>query len=153
LKYLDRSLTESLRYHGSLPLFARTKEAFNHTFSSTGVTYRFPEDWLVVFLPSGVHKAADMYAKPFEFDPSHFADTRGGSEAQLSFMPFGSGPSEGHKCLGYSLERLLSKVLIIRLYQYCDYELLHPTEQLDASHILPAAEFGLALKNFRCTFK
>jgi len=92
--------------------------------------HRIPEGWGVWMALGLCNKDDQVFAKPDQFDPTRFAPGRAEHKSHPhAFMPQGSGPVEGHRCLGLEYSTLVAQVFLARLVQ--GYNWAIPEQNLD----------------------
>ncbi len=116
LPYLDRVIKETLRLyppiHVSNRLAARDLEFAGHRIAagtrvlfSIYLTHRHPRHW----------------PDPERFDPDRFNPAQNPPPAPFTYVPFGAGP---RFCIGAAMAQVEVKVVLARLLQQFDFELL-----------------------------
>ena len=98
------------------------------TFACNG--YDVPEGWTVYYALHLMNRDKSIYAEPDRFDPARF---RPGREEHLkhplAFIPQGSEPPTGHRCLGLEYSTLLTLTFLALLVRGYDWRL--PGQRLD----------------------
>ncbi|XP_030568482.1 cytochrome P450 4g1 [Drosophila novamexicana] len=106
MKYLERVILETLRMYPPVPLIARR---LDHDVKLVSGPYTVPKGTTVVLLQYCVHRRADIYPNPTEFDPDNFLPERAANRHYYSFIPFSAGP---RSCVGRKYAMLKLKVLL-----------------------------------------
>lgn len=99
--YLDAVITETLRVRPTLPFTVRSVQrdvVVNDVF--------LPRGSMAVLYINGVHRRADLYDAPDEFQPERFLDT---TPDPYHWLPFGGGIN---RCLGGQLSMFEARVLL-----------------------------------------
>ncbi|MBX7115387.1 MAG: cytochrome P450 [Myxococcaceae bacterium] len=124
--YLTQVVMEAKRHAPILPLvFATAKE----TFALGG--YRIPKGWGVFWALTNANMDEKMWTHPERFDPDRFSPERAEHlRHEHAFVPQGSGPMTGHKCLGFDYSTVVALTFARRLL-------------LDYQWDLPAQDFSL----------
>lgn len=93
LKYLERTLKETLRCFAPAPIYARQPDS--DVELPSGVT--LPKGCVVVVSPHFTHKDPDVWPDPAEFDPDRFLPENSRGRHPHSFIPFSAGT---RSCVG-----------------------------------------------------
>ena len=122
---LARVVQEAKRTAPVLPLaFGRARR----TFEFAG--YTIPEGWGVWWALSLSNHDPEVFAAPKTFDPGRYAEGRAEDQKHPhAWVPQGSGPMTGHKCLGFDYSSALVSVFAIVLLR--DYRFTIPEQNLD----------------------
>lgn len=116
LSFLDSVVRETLRLyppvHMGMRVAARDLEYHQ---------YRIPAGTRVIYSIYLTHRLAEHWPDPDQFVPDRFCQTSGGSRPSYSYLPFGGGP---RNCIGSSFGLLETKVVLARLLQTFEFELL-----------------------------
>jgi sterol 14alpha-demethylase len=113
LAYLDRALHESERLH---PITSGIVRIATEQIDYAG--YRLPKGAMVTVPTAMSHRLGDVFADPDRYHPDRYLDD---PAAARSLVGFGGGV---HRCLGVHFAYLQMKVVITRLLQRFDLELL-----------------------------
>jgi len=108
MPYLDQVLSEGLRL-GCFPFTAR---ACTKDWKIPGHNFVIPKDMKVLIPIVGLHYEPKYWKEPRKFDPERFSSENRGKIDSATFQPFGFGP---RACLGQSLIRMESKIMLIQL--------------------------------------
>jgi cytochrome P450 len=78
--------------------------------------YRVPKGWVVLIAPHTLHRRADCFPEPEQFDPERFTPEREKQLPRYAYLPFGAGPRicigmyfalmEGHLLLATFAQRV-----------------------------------------------
>lgn len=119
MTYVTQVVSEAKRHAPILPLvFATAKQ----TFVLDG--YRIPKGWGVFWALSNANLDDKIWTDPERFDPDRFSPERAEHlRHEHAFVPQGSGPMTGHKCLGYDYSTLVALTFARRLLLDYDWEL------------------------------
>lgn len=120
LGFLDLVIKEALRLYPPIHVGNRRAE--------TDVTvqgYNVPEGTRVMYSIYLSHRDKNHWENPTEFCPARFE--RGSEDRQppFTYVPFGGGP---RNCIGAAFAQVEAKVVISRLLQTFDFELLNGDE-------------------------
>jgi cytochrome P450 len=116
LSFLDSVVRETLRLYPPVHMGMRVaaRDLAYHQ-------YRIPAGTRVIYSIYLTHRLADHWPDPDQFVPDRFRQTSGGSRPSYSYLPFGGGP---RNCIGSSFGLLETKVVLARLLQTFEFELL-----------------------------
>lgn len=104
-RYLDATITESLRLHPPLPVVQR---ALRNSMQVGG--FEIPPSTLIMLCGHLLHRRADLYFQPAAFRPERFL----GTAPQLNhWIPFGGG---SRRCLGASFALLQMAIILRRIF-------------------------------------
>ncbi len=93
-------------------------------------SHRIPEGWGVWMALGLCNNDEQVFLQPEKFDPTRFAPGRAEHKSHPhAFMPQGSGPVQGHRCLGLEYSTLVAQVFLARLVQGYNWEI--PEQNLD----------------------
>lgn len=99
--YLDAVIAEAMRVRPVVPFTVRLAER-----DSVLNGVQVPAGTLLAIYINAIHKRADIYPEPGEFNPDRFANSR---PDPRHWMPFGGG---AHYCLGAQLSLVEARVLM-----------------------------------------
>ncbi|MGX9885415.1 cytochrome P450 [Streptomyces sp. NPDC002276] len=94
LVFTRKVIDETLRLHAPMLFTRRAKRAV------TLVGVVIPEGAEVGYSPRAMHRAADLYEAPRDFDPDRAGPDDGTDRPRGAYFPFGTGP---HRCVGEHL--------------------------------------------------
>ncbi|KAJ3271947.1 hypothetical protein HDV01_006081 [Terramyces sp. JEL0728] len=133
LKYLDCCFKEALRLHSAAPNVLRTAIA-----DTTIKGYEIKKGQQIILNFRGIHLSEKNYSNALEFNPDRW--NQPAAQAQGAYMPFGDGP---HMCIGQKLAIIEAKIIVLRLIQKFDFDIV-PNHPLDAvSSITYGLKHGL----------
>jgi sterol 14alpha-demethylase len=113
LDTLDRALHESERLHPiTTGMVRRAAESFEYA------GYRIPKGAIVLADPRLSHRLPEVFADPDRYLPDRFT---GNKLARQSLIGFGGGV---HKCIGMRFAYLEMQVILTRLLERFDFELI-----------------------------
>lgn len=122
LRYLERVINESLRLYPPLHIGTRTA-AVNLEFGG----YAIPAGTRVLYSPYLTHRQPEYWPNPDCFDPDRFLPEQSHTRPAFSFVPFGGG---SRICIGAAFAQVEAKVILARLLQQFELELLQPKVHL-----------------------
>jgi len=110
--------------------------------------YTIPEGWNVWMALGLCNVDERSFAEPKRFDPSRYQEPRSEHLAHPhAWMPQGSGPKTGHRCLGVEYSEMLCQVFLVRLLRGYRWEI--PKDQ-DLSYLYkllpPEPKDGLRIR-------
>jgi len=105
MKYLERTLMETLRLFPPVPIIAR--ELTQDVKLKSG--YVIPAGCTVVIATFKVHRLEEIYPNPDKFDPDNFLPERSANRHYYAFIPFSAGP---RSCVGRKYAMLKLKILL-----------------------------------------
>lgn len=106
MKYLERCLMETLRLYPPVPIIARhLKEEI--TLPSSGK--KVPAGTTLVVGTFKLHRRADVYPNPHQFNPDNFLPERSANRHYYAFVPFSAGP---RSCVGRKYAMLKLKIIL-----------------------------------------
>jgi len=118
LQHLSRALHETERLHPVAFVMARRA---TEEIDLDG--YLIPKDAMVLISPWLTHRATELYPDPDAYRPGRYADD---PRAMQELIGFGAGV---HRCLGVHFAYLEITVVLTRLLQRYDLELIDPDPQ------------------------
>lgn len=112
--YIRQVVKETLRLYPSVPMVARR---LDKPLTVCGIP--FPTDsWFVINFYS-LHRHAEYWSNPTEFDPDRFSPENVGKIAPFSYIPFSGGP---RNCVGQKFAKMtviLGVIKILGHYEVC----------------------------------
>lgn len=125
LPYLLQVVLEAKRHAPILPLvFGTARE----NFSFGG--YHVPKGWGVYWALTASNFDPSVFRSPEVFDPDRFGPERAEHQKhEHAFVPQGSGPETGHKCLGADYSTVLALAFAAVLLR--DYEWSFPEQDMN----------------------
>jgi cytochrome P450 len=118
LRYLDSVINETLRLYPPLHLGLRTA-ALDLEFQG----FHIPAGSRVVYSPYLTHRQAHHWPEPAQFIPERFNQSTGRMYPPYSFVPFGGG---SRTCIGAAFAQVEAKVILARLLQQFELQLIQP---------------------------
>jgi cytochrome P450 len=122
LPLLDQAIKETLRLYPPIHVGNRRASAGTELQG-----YDVPEGARVMVSIYLAHRHPDHWENPEQFCPARFAPGQGGERPPLTYLPFGGGP---RYCIGAAFAQIEAKVVLARLLQTFDLELLSPDVRL-----------------------
>jgi cytochrome P450 len=116
LPLLDQVIKETLRLYP--PIHVGNRRADTDTELQG---YAVPEGSRVMYSIFLSHRHPDHWDEPEAFCPARFAPEQGHERPPLAYVPFGGGP---RYCIGAAFAQIEVKVVLARLLQTFDFELL-----------------------------
>jgi cytochrome P450 len=116
LPFLDSVVRETLRLYPPVHMGMRVA-ARDLAFRQ----YRIPAGTRVIYSIYLTHRLVENWPDPDRFAPDRFHRSSGGSRPPYSYIPFGGGP---RNCIGSSFGLLETKIVLARLLQTFEFELL-----------------------------
>jgi cytochrome P450 len=116
LTTLDHVIKETLRLYPPIHLGSRIA-ANDLVFHD----YAIPSGTRVLYSPYLTHRDPRYWPDPERFDPDRFAPQSTHSRPAFAFVPFGGGP---RNCMGAAFAVTEAKVVLARLLQRCDFQLV-----------------------------
>ncbi|MCB9143694.1 MAG: cytochrome P450 [Anaerolineales bacterium] len=120
LAFIDLVIKEALRLYPPIHVGNRRVE--------TDVTvqgYDVPEGTRVMYSIYLSHRDKNHWENPNEFCPARFDRHSGDRQPPFTYVPFGGGP---RNCIGAAFAQIEARVVIARLLQTFDFELLNGDE-------------------------
>jgi cytochrome P450 len=122
LRYLDCIINETLRLYPPLHIGTRTA-AVDLEFQG----YHLPAGTRVLYSPYLTHRQPHIWPNPEVFNPDRFTPEQSRTRPPYSFVPFGGG---SRICLGAAFAQVEAKVIVARLLQRFELELVQPKVHL-----------------------
>jgi cytochrome P450 len=116
LSLLDGVIKETLRLYP--PIHVGNRRALA---GATVQGYGIPEGLRVMASIYLTHRDGDVWAEPEKFCPHRFGAEEKGKRPSFSYIPFGGGP---RNCIGAAFAQVEAKVVLARILQQVDMELL-----------------------------
>lgn len=113
---LENAINEALRLYPPIHVSMRTA-AMDLAFDG----YRIPAGARLMFSIYLTHRHPALWDDPGRFDPNRFNRTGSNRIGPYTFLPFGGGP---RNCIGAAFARVETKVVLARLLQTFDLDLL-----------------------------
>ena len=124
LEYMEQTFKESLRMH---PPIGGTQRIFTQESDICG--YHIPSGTAVTVAQFTTQKVPEYWKDPEVFDPERFSSLNKEQIPNYMYFPFSLGP---RTCIGKTLAKFESKVLMARLMQEFELKLLPgQTAQID----------------------
>jgi cytochrome P450 len=134
LPYLMQLVLEAKRHAPILPLVFGTAKK---DFELYGFTV--PKGWGVFWALTVANMDPKIFKEPARFDPDRFSPERAEhKQHEHAFVPQGSGPDTGHKCLGADYSTVLSLAFAVHLLR--GYTWSFPQQNLTFRYDLTPAE-------------
>lgn len=116
LEHLDRAILESERKHPVAHLIVRgIREDIEFD------KYQLKQGSMLFVAPETAHNIPEVFANPEKYDPERFSPQRSEGTKKFSLIGFGGGP---HRCAGVNFAKLEQKILVAKLLQHFEFELL-----------------------------
>ena len=133
LKLLDWAILESERKHPVAHLIMRGVRE-NIEFDD----YKIKKGSMLFLAPETAHNIPDVFKNPEAYDPERFSPERREGSKTFSLIGFGGG---AHRCAGVNFAKMEIKILIAKLLQNYDMELLtkNPKPQSGIDTAWPAS--------------
>lgn len=116
LDYLKRVIQESMRLYPPAWIMDRVSIEEDH-FEG----FFIPKDRVVGIYIYGVHHSSKYWPDPEKFDPSRFKKEEVKKRPPFTYLPFGAGQ---HKCIGSNFSLMEMQLILIRMIQRFDFELV-----------------------------
>jgi cytochrome P450 len=116
LPLLDVIVRETLRLYPPVHIGMRVA-----TRDLTFRQYRIPAGTRVIYSIYLTHRLAEIWPDSDRFAPDRFQPSSGGPRPSYAYLPFGGGP---RNCIGSSFGLLETKIVLARLLQVFEFELL-----------------------------
>jgi len=121
LEYLGCVFKEALRLYPPVYVIARV------AITDTAIAgHEIPRHTIVLVSPWSLQRRADLWPDPLRFDPERFAAANAASRPRDAWIPFSDGP---RVCIGQHFAELEAPLVLARLLQHADFELLDPGEE------------------------
>ncbi|MEM8536155.1 MAG: cytochrome P450, partial [Chloroflexota bacterium] len=119
LKSLYWAIDETTRLRPSAPMQIRVTGQ-----PVTLGAYTIPSGWRVIVNADVSHHLPEVFGNPEQFNPLRFAPEQNEGKNTFNIIGFGGGI---HKCTGMNFAKNEMAVIVARLFQQFDVELLTPT--------------------------
>lgn len=83
--------------------------------------YLLKEGSMCFIAPETAHRIPEVFSNPDQYDPERFSPDRKEGDNKLSLLGFGGG---AHRCAGVNFAKLEIKIIIAKMFQNYDIELL-----------------------------
>ncbi|XP_008287346.1 cytochrome P450 3A30-like [Stegastes partitus] len=120
MEYLDSVVNESLRLY---PPAARLERVAKETVKINGNT--IPKDMLVMIPVYALHRDAELWPEPEEFNPDRFSKKNKQNINPYAYLPFGIGP---RNCLGMRFALVMVKLALVEVLQNYSFSVCEKTE-------------------------
>lgn len=120
LEYTDQVIKETLRLYP--PIHVGNRRAAEDVEVQG---YHVPAGTRVMYSIYLTHRDKDHWENPAEFCPARFDRQAERSRPSFAYVPFGGGP---RNCIGAAFAQVEGKVVLARLLQTFDFELLNADE-------------------------
>lgn len=120
LEYTDQVIKETLRLYP--PIHVGNRRAAEDVEVQG---YHVPAGTRVMYSIYLTHRDKDHWENPAEFCPARFDRQAERSRPSFAYVPFGGGP---RNCIGAAFAQVEGKVVLARLLQTFDFELLNAEE-------------------------
>jgi cytochrome P450 len=127
LQRCARVFKEALRLYPPVYIFGRQSNAAS---SLDGVS--MPRDMVVLVVPYGVHRRADLFPNPERFDPERFLPEAEAKRHKLAWLPFGAGP---RVCIGNHFAMMEAQLVLAKILRHARFEAIG-VEEPDAGATL-----------------
>ncbi|XP_046333543.2 cytochrome P450 2D17-like isoform X1 [Haliotis rufescens] len=127
MPYMEATILEILRFSTVAPLAVPHATTRDVVISG----YNIPKDTFVFINLWSIHYAANTWADPDKFDPTHFLDADGQVCRPEAFMPFSGG---ARVCPGESLAKMDTFMFLTSLMQRFSFSLPSGADPLKAVH-------------------
>lgn len=117
LKYLDWVIKESLRLYPPIHAGMR-RAAVDLTFQG----FHIPAGTRILYSIYLTHRHPAYWPEPDRFDPERFSPEQNRARVAHTYVPFGGGP---RNCIGAAFGLVEAKVVLTRLLQQFDVQLVH----------------------------
>ena len=92
---------------------------------------------MIMIAPWSLHRHDGLWAAADRFDPDRFADERDRAHAAGAYIPFGLGP---RVCVGAAFASLEATLILARLFEVFDFEVLDPDSVRPAARLTTRPE-------------
>lgn len=123
MKYMERVIFETLRLYPPVPIIARK---VNQDVKLKTVNKYIPQGSTVVIATYKIHRRADIYKNPEEFNPDNFLPENTSNRHYYGYIPFAAGP---RSCVGRKYAMLKLKVLLSTILR--NYRILSNVTEAD----------------------
>ncbi|XP_078045877.1 cytochrome P450 4g15-like [Augochlora pura] len=123
MKYLERVILETLRLFPPVPAIARLLKEDVKIVTNN---YVLPKDSTILIPQYMIHRLAEFYPNPEEFNPDNFLPERMQNRHYYAFVPFSAGP---RSCVGRKYAMLKLKVLLSTILR--NYRILSDLTEKD----------------------
>ena len=136
-------ISEGLRLYPPAALFLRTCIREHNVGSER--TLRIPAGATVIINNYSLHRRADLWPRPLEFDYTRWMrDPKTGLKPKLAhpfaYLPFAAGP---RNCIGQNFAVLEAKIILAMLVQRCNFEIVPGQKIVPELKITMRAKYGL----------
>ena len=136
-------ISEALRLYPPAVLFLRTCIR-EHTVGSQR-PLRIPAGATVIINNYSLHRRADLWPRPLEFDYTRWMrDPKTSLKPKLAhpfaYLPFAAGP---RNCIGQNFALLEAKIILAMLVQRCNFEMVPGQKIVPELKITMRAKYGL----------
>jgi cytochrome P450 len=138
LAYTRQVFDESLRLYPPAWLITRQARQAD-TLNGCAI----PAGALLIFSPYALHRRADTWAQPEEFDPDRFSVNGQNKAPRYAYIPFGGGP---RLCIGNAFAQVEAALVLATFVQAFDLDLL-PGQKVSADALVTIRpQGGLAMR-------
>ncbi len=116
LKALDWAILESERKH---PVAHVIMRGVRDDMQFDG--FEVKQGTMIFVAPETAHNIPEVFKNPEKYDPERFSPGRAEGDSKFSLIGFGGG---AHRCAGVNFAKLEMKIIIAKLLQNYDIELL-----------------------------
>ncbi|ODM89946.1 Cytochrome P450 4c3 [Orchesella cincta] len=130
LKYVERCLLETMRlYPSGFAIMRNLKKSL--TIDYEGKQVNVPAGTNVVIVPWVIHRNADYYPNPAEFDPDRFLPEECAKRHPYAYLAFSAGP---RNCIGWKFG--MNEMKTVAAYVLRNFR-LSTTDKLEDVALLP----------------
>lgn len=115
MTYLDQVINEVMRLYP--PIYTFGREPLKNDIIDD---YSIPAGSLIIISQYVTHRDPLIWENPDEFNPDRFEEENIKKIHKYAYFPFGGGP---RTCIGKHFALLEMKILLIKIYQKCYFEL------------------------------